>query len=900
MTVPQPPNPATPPAARLHRAIGESVWVRGLLWLEQHALLLLLGFFLLGGSAILLLSHYQSSKLVEAAALQSVRALNDALTEFRSLYTSEVVNPLALSGIEASHDYQHQPNSVPLPATLSMLIGKAISAKDSGVQVKLYSPYPFPWRQQEGGLRDQFAQDAWAAFAVDPQAPYYRTERINDRLYLRFATADRMREACVACHNRHAQSPKRGWQTGDVRGVLEIDRPLELTVGLARTFLNETLWLLLGLLLFAAACLRFVIGRLRASTAQAESLAKESVNTNIALQTEIVLKRRVQQSLHESQRQLHTLLSNLSGMVYRSRADANRSMEFVSDGALRLTGYTAETLLAGTPVFVDLIHPDERGKTGGQQQQAIAQQNAYQLTYRIVCADGAQKWVWDQGRGIYAEDGAVLAIEGFVTDISEKMLAEQAILKAKEEAELANRAKSLFLANMSQEIRTPLNAILGYGQILRRDGSLSPQHSVTVQTIENAGKHLLMLLNDVLEYARLESGVQEMQSLPFDLLTSLDRLARQFEPRCVQKGLVWWLAAPAAATLPVTGNHFRLQQILEKLLSNAVKFTERGQITLRVNPLDHQHYRFEVSDTGPGIDEAAKATLFQPFQLTELGALKGGAGLGLALCRRFVEQLGGQLDFESTTNHGSRFWFTLLLPTAIDTSISPAIDAGEPLPVLTLDRSVTALVVDDDADNGRILAEMLRQCAVAVRIAVDGTEALAVLRDQPREQPIDIIFMDIRLPGSDGFAVLAEIKRLYGESAPACVAVTASSLQKQSRDYRQAGFRDLICKPFRIETLYQCLQTVLAVKLVAQATSPGDVASGVTTLRLTQAQYDHLLKAIEQYWVSGILQGLDEIAAMGGEGPQLAAQGKALLARFDLNALRVLLKTLPTERPDAN
>lgn len=273
-------------------------------WLNQ-GLDLFQAHAVLGMTLILLFSlsgltwHLQHvfSQQLHNATLKNAQLYTDALSEFRSLYTSEVVLRARQHGMTISHDYQDDPQAIPLPATMSMLLGSRLGEQGAVLRTRLYSPYPFPWRAQEGGLRDSFAEQAWQALQADPERPFYRFEEQGDQLVLRYATADRMRAACVDCHNKHADSPRRDWQVGDLRGVLEVDQTLDATSLNARTLLFEVVGATLAILALLSTLLALIIGRLHRAREQAQCLSQELNLINKALQREITNRHQAEHNL---------------------------------------------------------------------------------------------------------------------------------------------------------------------------------------------------------------------------------------------------------------------------------------------------------------------------------------------------------------------------------------------------------------------------------------------------------------------------------------------------------------------------------------------------------------------------------------------------------------------------
>ncbi len=244
--------------------------------LAQYPIFLVAVLFLAG--VAMTLSHLKGlqSQLVSMQALQHAKLYTEALAEFRTVYTSEVVERIRPSGIEITHDYHLREGAAPLPATLSMILGNRIGELESGGESRLYSAYPFPWRSENGGLSDVFARDAWEALIRNPEEPFYRFETLGEREVLRYATADLMRPACVDCHNTHPDSPKVDWEEGDVRGVLEVITPLDAPLAAIRSGLVDTAVLMLFMVALGLVFVGMLMNSLQRATHEAAVLTEES------------------------------------------------------------------------------------------------------------------------------------------------------------------------------------------------------------------------------------------------------------------------------------------------------------------------------------------------------------------------------------------------------------------------------------------------------------------------------------------------------------------------------------------------------------------------------------------------------------------------------------------------
>lgn len=476
---------------------------------------------------------------------------------------------------------------------------------------------------------------------------------------------------------------------------------------------------------------------------------------------------------------------------------------------------------------------------------------------------------------------------GTIRDLSEQELAAHELQRAKEVAEEANRAKSLFLANMTHELRTPLNAILGYAQIMDHGATIPTGHRRAVRAILGAGHHLMELVNEVLNLSKIEAGAMELHPTDFSVAELVEDLSDLFAVRCEGKGIGWRVDNGVDAAVVVRGDSGKLRQVLINFLGNAVKFTERGEVVLRLRGDGDDAYRFEVEDTGAGITPEARERIFEPFSQAEEGRDKGGTGLGLTIAKRQVEIMGGELELDSEVGRGSCFAFTLTLPpgeaiaTAADRPAWPRVVGLAP------GATVEAVVADDVADNRAILSQMLADLGVTVRTAADGGEAVALVAAR---RP-DICFLDIRMPGMDGVAALEAI-RARGDGM-VCVAVTATGLAHESHEIHAAGFDEVVSKPFYFERIHACLARHLGDRLRYASAAGDNLAQpplSPAALTLPSPLYDRLATATRLNAFTEIDALLTEVAATGGEGEALAGHLRALLDRYDTGAILATLE----------
>ena len=372
--------------------------------------------------------------------------------------------------------------------------------------------------------------------------------------------------------------------------------------------------------------------------------------------------------------------------------------------------------------------------------------------------DGRITWVDSSKMPLRDRGGNIVGTFGISRDITEKKRAEETLRRAKEVAEAASKAKSEFVANMSHEIRTPMNAIIGMSELLL-DSELSPCQRDYAETILEAGGSLLTLLNDILDFAKIEAGKFELVPAPFDLREGIGSMMKSLAVRAHSKNLE--LAYRVAADIPPTliGDFSRLRQVLVNLVGNAIKFTEEGEVVLEVSlerqASDSVTLRFSVRDTGIGIPAGKLDQIFEEFEQADKSTTRryGGTGLGLAIARRLTGMMGGRIDVESQEGKGSTFTFSSVFGVAAHAPLSTSGNGRHLL------LGTRVLVVDDNATNRRIVRDMLRNWGMDVETVSDAQEALASLHEAQRAgRPFPLLLSDVNMPDVDGYMLVRSIR----------------------------------------------------------------------------------------------------------------------------------------------
>ncbi len=540
-------------------------------------------------------------------------------------------------------------------------------------------------------------------------------------------------------------------------------------------------------------------------------------------------------ALQESEARFRELVESIPGFAYRCKLDADWTMEYFSPGFTELTGYQISDFINNkVRSYASIIHPDDVVAVDQAVRDGVTNHRPYEMEYRIFDAHGRTIWVGERGCGHYGGNDQTDYLIGVIFDISERKRVEAELeqhrnnletqvmartvelVEAKITAEAANRAKSAFLANMSHELRTPMNAIMGMTGLALRHAS-DPKLRDQLGKIDLASKHLLAVINDILDISKIEADRMVLEQADFQLGAVLENLASLAGHRASDKGLKFVIDLPAGlARLNLIGDPLRLGQILLNLAGNAIKFTEHGSVTVRVrrdgNITDAALLRFEVVDTGIGIAPEAQARLFTAFEQADNSMTRshGGTGLGLAISKRLVHLMGGEIGVNSAPGSGSTFWFTVRLP--LGTRAVP------PAPTFDTDEveqqirqrfpGARILLAEDEPINREVSLCLLDAVGLQVDVALDGQEAL----DLARRHRYALILMDMQMPNLNGVDATRAIRNMGADSLnrdTPILAMTANAFDEDRQVCLAAGMNDHLPKPIDPLVLFETLLTWL-------------------------------------------------------------------------------------------
>jgi len=860
----------------------------------------ILGLAAMGVAVIVLVVPwvFKENTVNEATLVANNTALQ--YSQLRSYYTKNVVSKLTKAGkVSAVSAYHDNPNAIPLPATMIHELSEL--SKSNGLQIQLYSAFPFPERSAR--VLDKFQQQAWQQLNLTPNTPYVTSEMSGDINVVRVAIADILTEqACVDCHNSHPQTPKIGWKLGDVRGVLEVIVPIEqqLTWQQNSSYQLTTIFIVIFLVIFyllirllgreSKAQINDVLVPLKnqkfamnshsllsvadiegnitfvndkfiaiSGYSEAELIGKKHsmLNSNnqpksywksmhqtvlsgsiwrdevrnraksghhywvyttivpnfdkndvvvgfTSIRTDITQQKENIENLAIAKEQAESAKFALDQHSLVSVADIDGTIRYVNDKFVEISGYQEHEIIGKKH---NMLNSNNQPKSYWKyMHETVLAGKVWHDEVRNRSKDGEYYWVDTTIVPNFDKNNVVVGFTSIRTDITQQKENIANLAIAKEQAEVASHSKADFLANMSHEIRTPMNGVIGMTNLLL-DSDLSIEQNKLARTVKSSANGLLGIINDILDFSKVEAGKLDLELIPFNLGQMVGDTGTTMSYQAHQKGL--HLICPATPIFHqwVNADPGRIRQILTNLIGNAIKFTEQGEVAVYVRQLtqsDNQKvYRFEITDTGIGIDEEQQKQLFEKFSQADNSTTRkyGGTGLGLSICRKLVELMDGEIGIESTVGQGSTFWFELPLQQA---------KAVGETPVYNTDINHEKVLIVDDNQTNLELMRQLHQAWGIPHTSVDSAQQALIELEQAVEQgaPYSIAILDMHMPDIDGLALSQLIKASPNLQNTKLIMASSHAQRGDATKMKDAGFKGYLTKPIQQSELFDVLLMV--------------------------------------------------------------------------------------------
>jgi len=537
----------------------------------------------------------------------------------------------------------------------------------------------------------------------------------------------------------------------------------------------------------------------------------------------------------------------------------------VNPALAKMYGYDSkEDLMQGLTKIENQLYVDPK-----RRDEFIAEMREHSVVRgfesEIYRKDGSKMWISENARAVADASGELLYYEGMVEDITERKRLENELKTAMRAAEAANRMKSEFLANMSHEIRTPMNGVMGMTDLLLMS-NLTPEQRGFANTVRVSGESLLIVINDILDFSKIEAGKLDLEIIDFDLREAIDNIMDLFAAQAHSKGLELAAYIPPDVPTNLRGDPGRVRQIVNNLVGNAVKFTNQGEVVVKVSLLNSNDrqvsLRFEVRDTGIGIELDGQKRLFEAFSQADSSTTRryGGTGLGLAISKRLVQLMNGEIGVHSVPGQGSTFWFTAQFD--LPHNVTKQVNSKDL-------RGLHVLIVDDNATNREILTHYCHLWKLRSECAASGEEALRLLRFTANDDPFELAILDMQMPKMDGLMLARAIKGDPLTKNVQLMMLTSLGHHLDPDDLSAAGIEACVLKPVQQARLLERLTDVLSGSLTKWAETvhaSGKLPRVPTTSRVPVNILVAEDNRINQMVALGLLQKLGFAADLASNG----------------------------------